>query len=350
MVTRLLPDNLLTSVQHNCHIADARHGADYGMCTYLLKMREFYRWEQRLPFTVSLAKEAVGDWLVAREALWGDIAEQDFGPVRLGDMYFDAFDSMAINAALAPFELVYSAGLVQGGRPNFFLGELERREAPADGFELWLAGDEYARCLNSPPAMNAGRSIFLRRESLRRYLWERLESWRWNRPDNAFGRALACYPFDEDLDAALQSMTEDELATAREHEIGEYLAGQQFGDAWNAMLLDLSQTPAELMARAVRDHWADCHRTLPMLVATGRVASIHCFVGNFSAMRRQLFPGMDRAYQAWQSTSDLQVLADMAAIGRVHFARLAEDILALHAEQGAAAVKPIAALVESRCL
>lgn len=40
---------LAGAVQYNCHISDARHGADYSLCIYLMKMREYYRWEQRLP-------------------------------------------------------------------------------------------------------------------------------------------------------------------------------------------------------------------------------------------------------------------------------------------------------------
>ena len=40
---------LIESVQHNCDIVDARHGSDYGICTYLMKMRELFRWQQRLP-------------------------------------------------------------------------------------------------------------------------------------------------------------------------------------------------------------------------------------------------------------------------------------------------------------
>lgn len=344
------PQALLDSVRRNCYIADARHGADYGMCTYLLKMREFYRWEQGLAFDAPLSKDEVGDWLVAREELWGELSEQDFGAVQIGEQDFDPFDTAAINTALAPLGLVYSAGLVQGARPNFFLGELERRETPADGFELWLADAELARCLNSPPAMNAGRAIFLRRESLRRYLWEKLESWRWSRPDNAFGRALACYPFDTDVAAALDAMTENELAAAREHEIGEYLAGQSLGEAWNAMLLDLSLSPAELMARAVRDHLADCTRTLPLLAAEGRAPSIHFFAGNLSAMRKQLFPALDAAYRQWLDDGDLRPLAVLAKTGAAHFGALAGDMLELHRRHGLDAAKPIAALVASRTL
>ena len=38
--------------------------------------------------------------------------------------------------------------------------------------------------------------IFIRRESFQRMLWERLETWRWNKPDNAMAKAIACFrPF-----------------------------------------------------------------------------------------------------------------------------------------------------------
>ncbi|HSP01523.1 MAG TPA: hypothetical protein VLN90_08695, partial [Thioalkalivibrio sp.] len=36
--------DLRQSVQRNCDIADARHAGNDTLCTYLLKMREFYRW------------------------------------------------------------------------------------------------------------------------------------------------------------------------------------------------------------------------------------------------------------------------------------------------------------------
>ncbi len=48
---------LYESVQKNCHISDGLHAQDYGLCTYLLKMRELYRWEKGLPLTAQLPKE-----------------------------------------------------------------------------------------------------------------------------------------------------------------------------------------------------------------------------------------------------------------------------------------------------
>ena len=60
---------LSDSVQHNCHISDARHGSDYGLCTYLLKMREYFRWESGADFGSVLDKQRLGDWLTEREGL-----------------------------------------------------------------------------------------------------------------------------------------------------------------------------------------------------------------------------------------------------------------------------------------
>lgn len=69
---------LVNAVQHNCDISDARHGADYSLCVYLMKMREYYRWEQRLPYGAALEKDAVGNWLQAREQLWEALEDADW--------------------------------------------------------------------------------------------------------------------------------------------------------------------------------------------------------------------------------------------------------------------------------
>ncbi|MFN3785876.1 MAG: hypothetical protein ACK4RS_03445, partial [Thiothrix sp.] len=64
---------LIQTVQRNCHIADARHAGDYTLCIYLLKMREFYRWEHGISFQQVLTSDDVGDWLTRREAMWNTL-------------------------------------------------------------------------------------------------------------------------------------------------------------------------------------------------------------------------------------------------------------------------------------
>jgi hypothetical protein len=75
--------HLTEIVQRNCDIADAQHGGDYGMCTYLLKMRELYRWTQGLPLGASLSHADVGDWLTAREAHLESLENEDFVPIEI---------------------------------------------------------------------------------------------------------------------------------------------------------------------------------------------------------------------------------------------------------------------------
>lgn len=338
------------AVQRNCNIADARHAADLGMCSYLMRMREYYRWEKGIALGAQLPRDDVGNWLSAREALWEGLADAAYGELEIDGERYDPFDAEAINAALEARGLVYSAGLVHGLKAHFFLGHLARKEAPHCGFSVRVADRELARGLSAPPAMILGSTIFIRRESLRRMLWEKLDVWRWSRADSALARAFAAYDFEHDLDAALTRMTDDEVAAATEHEIGEFQAGQLLGDDWNRMLVDVADTPAELMARAVRDHIADCARTLPTLARDRRASSVHFFFGNLSGMRKEIFPGLQAAYAEWLPGADYEPLAAIAEVGREHWRGLATEMLELHRAYGDRAAKPIARLVEANYL
>ena len=79
---RNLPQ-LMNAVQRNCDISDARYARDYGLCTFLLKMREYYRWENEMPFARALPKDELGDWLKTREQQWDGIEAEDFAPLPL---------------------------------------------------------------------------------------------------------------------------------------------------------------------------------------------------------------------------------------------------------------------------
>jgi hypothetical protein len=341
--------DLKESVQRNCDVADARYGAEFTLCTYLMKMREYYRWEQGLPFSAHLPKQAVGDWLSAREQRWDDLAEAEYAELDIAGVRYDPFDAEGINRALAPMGLVYSGGLGRGGKAHFFLAELERSQE-LDGFAVYVAGRELARDLAAPPAMMREDRVFVRRESLRRWLWEKLESWRWSRPDNALGRAFACYDFEGQLEPSLERMTDTELEMVLLHEIGEFYAGVALGDGWNRMLLAFAHTPLELMLRAVRDHLADCLSTLPGLLERERPESLHFYVGNLSHMRRELFPSLEAAYRAWLESRDPEPLRDLARRGREHWEGLAGQLLALWERRGTDALGPAQGLVRSRYL
>lgn len=320
-------ESLRRTVQSNCHISDAHYAQGYSLCIYLLKMREFFRWEQGLSFADELPREVISDWLSERESCWDTLEGAEFEPLPVYGEQIAPFDGEAINARLLERGLVYSAGYGPGGKPLFFLGTLLRREQ-RDGLTILVSDSEHARDLAAPPAMLQGDTVFVRRESLRRTLWEMVEGWGWKRTDTLAGNALAPYDFAADPDAAIDAMTDTEIETVILHEIGEAHAGRVLGEAWHEMLADLGRSKAEFTARAVRDLIADCDTTLPALLARDDDRSLRLFMAAFTDLRKALFPELLAAYRDYRTHGDRSTLVAMVEAGHRRWTTTAERMLA----------------------
>ncbi len=335
-------------VQRNCHISDAKYAGNYTLCIYLLKMREYYRWEKTFAYKQALSADDIGQWLTEREGLWDEIEDEDYAHIELDDQHYDPFDSASINEKLLEQGLVYSSGIGQKGKPHFFLAELERRENHHD-YQILVSGAEHARDLTSPPAMSQGNTIFIRRESFKRMIWEQIEAWRWNKPENAMALAMRCYDFDNEIEASLEAMTNNELESAVLHEIGEIKSGKQL-PGWGDMMQDVSFTQAELMARAVRDHLADAISTLPVLIKQNNKASIHFYFGNLTNMRKHIFPSLQDAYLQWQKSNNIAQLKKAVKNSANHWQNIASQMLSLHNQHKEKCSTHIEALVNSNHL
>jgi len=302
MLTKQIKE-LTKTIQHNCHIADANHAGDYTLCIYLLKMREFYRWEQDETFSTNLANKTVGKWLRQREELWDGLEDSEYLNIEIGKKSLSPFESDSINENLQKHQLVYSGGIGINNRPHFFLAELDISEQHKD-YNLYIAGKEYARDMSAPPAMSQQNNIYIRKESFRRLLWEKLETWRWNKPDNALGRAFACYDCEKNLDLALMQMTDAEVNNVIQHERGEILA--------------------------IRDHLADSLTTLPALLLSNSAPSWNFYFGNLNNMRKDLFPSIIKGYNEWHETGSLSKISDIIAQGQEHWLQLCQEILQIN--------------------
>ena len=334
---------LVNTVQKNCHISDARHAGDFTLCIFLLKMREFYRWEHDIPFTHDLPKGEVGAWMQEREHMWTDLEESPFERLPFEDRTLDPFDADNVNRELVPQGYVYSGGYGRFSKPHFFLGTLLKKEKRA-GHTIYISSCEYARDLEAPPAMLLDKTIYVRQESVRRFLWEKIEEYHWNRKNEAMKRALACYAFEIDAASALERMTQNETNAMIAHEMGEALVGEQLGRDWQKMLSTLSRSKAEIMVRAVRDILADCMSTLPKLLAADNEASLHFYFANFGGMRKHLFPEAIDAYQRWATRQDgdaLHLLADGGARRWLETARTTLDLYQKHGEHAAPAIEKL---------
>ena len=336
-------------VQKNCDISDAHHAANYTLCVYLLKMREYYRWENGFSYNDVLPKEEVGNWVQERESLWEEIEDQSFLPLKIDGKEYDPFDTENINKVLAPQGYVYSGGIGARSAPHFFLAKLEEKEVYND-FTMYVSADECARDLTAPPAMTQGKNVFIRREALRRYLWEKFTEWQWHKYENAMSRALSFYDFENNVDQALDQMTNNELEAVTLHEIGEFIATKELGNAWREMIMNLPRSRAEFMARAVKDLLADCLSTLPGLIENYNPASLHFYSANLVAMRKELFPSFQNAYQIWIETEDLKPMKSLVAKGVQHWSRLAKEMLAYYQDNREFDLEKLERLVQDNTL
>lgn len=324
---------IVSAVQKNCHISDAQYAGDLTLCTFLLKMRELYRWEHDIPLTRDMQKSAVGDWMHERERLWETVESAPYELLPLPGASVDPFEVAAANRVLAPHGLVYSGGFGRSCKPHFFLGNLERQEV-REGFQVYVAGCEFARDLDAPPGMLLNHAIFVRTESLKRWLWERYEEWRWNRRNEAMGRAVSWHGFERDPEAALEAMTRTETESVILHELGEARVGELLGEAWAGLLAAVMGSRAEIVARAVRDLYADCLCTLPGLLERGEPEAMHFYFANFVGMRRKLFPELAVSYRCWLESGNADAVRSASTLGLERWATLSGNFIDLHARHG----------------
>lgn len=337
----LARDAVAARVQANCDLADAVHAREKSLCTYLLGMREYFRWVARLPLGSAPDRARLSEWIAQREREWDvlhDDPDASYGDLPLADGV-DPFDEDAANRELHARGLVYGAGLGLFGAPMFFLAERESDQV-RDGVRVIVAGAELARGFTAAPAASRGATILVRTDAMRRWLWTRAETARLGPPDTAFARALHGYRAGAvDTVGAVESMVRGETETLVLHEVGELRAATLLGSEWEDMLLAVKDRRTEVVLRAVRDLLADCLVTLPALTARAAARSLYFWIANFDGMRRALAPELAQACHSDSRDLDLAALDRAARSGQHVWGNLAVDLLASWRRGGGEAVR-----------
>lgn len=270
------------TVQHNCAISDARFARDYSLCIYLLRMREFYRWKERIEPGVSIDADALGTWVNATETHWDTVEETDFLPLHLNGKVIEPFDTATINTALADTGLVYSAGIGRFGQPHFVLAKLHRQSTIED-VVCMECSDELARDTITMPAMTQGSTVFIRHQSLAQMLWQMLEEWRIKQLPGPMARLVAHHDirFDEPLAKQITRVAGSVVPVLLHHELGERAAGELVGPDFTDLTRAFLGRRGEMQIRAVRDLLADTLRTWPFIMqqkAVGNLRQSACYV------------------------------------------------------------------------
>lgn len=282
-------ETLCEDVQHNCSISDARYARDYSLCVYLLRMREFYRWQHNLPLMQRLEVDGIGQWISETEARWDELEECDFRPLKIDGTDTDPFDSNLINKRLAPAGFIYSAGLGRLGQPHFVLAKLASSSTQGSTTS-YECGQELARDSITMPAMTQNQTIFIRHDSIKRHIWQMLDEWLLQKKEGPFAHVVAHFELDNPskVDQPIEGAARQLARLYHAHEMGEVRAASILGDQYHQMLQQHLGTRNEFYLRAVRDIIADSLETWPYLLSQRSNVELDFWLASLAGVRQQL--------------------------------------------------------------
>jgi len=304
--------DITDQVLDNCNIADARHAGLYSICGLALRLRDLYKWENRLDPWIENDPSEVLKWIGDKEEIWEKLIEKDFGDITLSGHRFDPYDVKGINAILEPRGYIYGGGYARSLKPSFFLAAIEDKNE-INGITIFVLGEELARDLLTIPALSQDNCIYVRKESARLYLWDQIfyikKSGRY-----ALKFGLENYGLKEqtpeNLHRNLSSIAANETDTYIYHELGEIQDTVFDRKTWQEIIAAFPHTPIELLTRAIKDLLADTseYGTLQHIIRERKTASLAFYVAFIESFTKMLFPQIIEEFQKFTQTRDWELI------------------------------------------
>ena len=329
-------DQLIFQVRYNCDVSDAQHAGLYSICGLALRLRDLYKWEQRLPPWQEGDTDKVLEWIGQKEDLWETLLDSDFNPLSLNGHKIDLFDTVSANAILKDHNLFLGAGYAHSLKPTFFLAEIQHH-LTIHGHTVWQLGRELARDLLTLPAFSQDDQVVLRSEAGRMYLWDQMayinKSGRW-----ALNSALDACGLPDNSETTIREHLETIWKIQRrlyvQHEIGELEETVFDRDTWRLMLADFPHTPVELLIRSLKDLLADTgpHGALQDLIQRQDKAALGFYMAFSGTMVRHIIRGLVCAFDAFTQNPEWQLMVDATHALRETLCRRTELVSALYQE------------------
>ena len=347
-------ESLSAQIKHNCNISDARHWGYYSLCGLLLRLRELYRSEKGIPLWERMPQEDIGRWIASRENLWRELEDKELTPITMNGNVFGPFEIEKINAELEQHGIIYGAGLGLYRKPCFFLADLLSKKT-MNGFDVYVAGTEYARDLSDHPAMLQEKVIYARVEPTKLLLWTRFEEMRC-RGKSALLFAFSTYGISsgetpsEDAEQRISLIARTEAETYIHHEIGEAVEGEKIGAEWKAFLTSVPAGRVELFARAVKDILADTgdKGMLNYIIHNRKAGSLGFYLVFLSGMRKHLFPEMQDAFSLYVASGDWSLIDRARKAGYANAYGYMERLLSV--QRNCAGKESVAGVIEQEIL
>lgn len=307
-------DRLKRQVLYNCDVTDAQHSGIYSVCGLVMRLRDLYKWERRLPPWQEDASASVLEWIGDKETHWEELMAADYRPLSANGHTFDAFDTAAVNQSINSLNLFYGAGYAHSLKPTFFLADIDDRLA-VDGRVVWVLGREHARDLLTLPAFTQNEQVVLRTEAGRMYLWDQI-LYMSHSGRSALDFALEAFGFKDQTHDTIQRhfdhIWDVQKAIYIHHEVGEIEDRVFDRKIWQEMLADYPHTAVELFIRTLKDLLADTNPkgTLAHLMTHRNDAGLGLYMAFGNGITRTLTRELICAFDAFTTDADWDRIAE----------------------------------------
>jgi hypothetical protein len=327
-------DDIADQVLANCNIADSRHAGLYSICGLALRLRDLYKWENRLEPWIEKEPSEVLKWIGNKEDTWEKLTEKEFKDILLFKRRFDPFDVKGINSILELYGLIYGGGYARSLKPSFFLAALEEKKV-INHITVFILGREFARDLLTIPAFSQHNCIYVRKESARLFLWDQIfyvkKSGRY-----ALRFGLETYGLKDEMREELHrnfyQIADDETDTYIYHELGEIQDAVFDRNIWQEIIAAFPHTPIELLVRTVKDLLADTgeYGTLQHIIRERKTASLAFYVAFLESFAKVLFPQITEAFQNFTQARDWELIEKAVTEGYNSTKSNAEAIIGIY--------------------
>ena len=301
-------------IKLNCTISDAHFWGYYSICGLLLRLRELYRNERCLMPWDEIPRSDISDWIASTEAQWKVLEHQPLELLKIGEVLYDPFEVDRLNDLLSDHGLVYGGGYGRFNKPTFFLARLLGTAERGD-YRIYYAGRELCRDLSTSVAMLQGRCIFMRFDSLKILLWDKLQELRSRKFGGVLGEAFASCGIESlSVSPEVLSPKIDSLAHRLSdlfilHELGEAFEDDD-ADEWLSILSNNQDRVTEFYVRGVKDLLADTSEKGPLkwVTDTMDIRLLKFYMVFMDGIRKEIFPEMLTAFQNFMEKGEWSLI------------------------------------------
>lgn len=311
---------LTQQIKLNCTISDAHFWGYYSICGLLLRLRELYRDEQSLMPWDEIPKGEISDWIASTEAQWKALEHEPLRLLEIGDRLYDPFEVDGLNDLLSSQGLVYGGGYGRFNKPTFFLAHLLGITERGD-YRIYYAGRELCRDLSTSVAMLQGRCIFMRLDSLKMFLWDKLQELHSRKFGGVLREAFALHGIEgpslspEELSAKIDSLASRLSDLFILHELGEAFE-DEYADEWLSILGHNQDRATEFYVRGIKDLLADTSEKGPLkwIIDSMNIPLLNFYMVFMDGIRKEIFPEMVAAFQNFMENGGKWSLIEHARI------------------------------------